>query len=250
MTIKLKVPSRWSELTQKDLEYFTRLLLKNTPESDLMTLCFLKFAGLKLIKKTIPDSEGLLFIFKKKGLPRFTMNSDQTSGCVNKLTYLIQDVTLFPLPGQIKQYIPYDYRLFDVNLEQYLLLDSAYQGYLQTNDITALNRMMAVMYHLPEEQWNVEQLKNREKRFKRIPLFRKYIICLWFSGLKKWIIDKYYYVFNTSESSMQSHPDEIVMQLLSALNEGNITLNKSILATGVHEALFELNRKIEQSRNV
>lgn len=76
MTVELKVPARWSELTQNDLEYFTRILLKNVAETELMTLCFLKFTGLKLIKKTIPDEQGLLYIFKKKGSPRFTMDAD------------------------------------------------------------------------------------------------------------------------------------------------------------------------------
>jgi hypothetical protein len=250
MTIDIKVPVKWNDLTIKHIEYFSKMMLKKLTDTEIMTLCFLKFSGLKLIKKAILDKEGYQYIFKKKGFPRFIMDADQATTCIYKMDYLVQDVSLFELPARIKKYDAYDYRLYDVSLEQYLLLDSYFQAFIFNNDISYLNRMLAVMYHMPGEKWNVDLIAQWEKRFKRVPLFRKYIIFLWFSGLKKWIQEKYFYVFNSGDDTGSPSPDEIVLQLLSALNDGDITHNKEILATNVHEALFELNRKIEQSKNV
>jgi len=251
MKVELTVPVKWSELTVKQVEYFSRMMLKELTETEVMTLCFLKFSGLKLIKKAIHYKAGYLYIFKKKGFPRFTMDADLATTCIAKMTFLINDISLFALPVSIKKYEAYDYRMFDVNLEQYLLLDSYYQAFLAGKETHYLNKMLAVMYHLPGEKWDNEKLPVWEKRFKRQPLFRKYIIFLWFTGFKKWIMERYWYVFNQgNEISSQPTPDEIVLQLLSALNEGDITHNKEILATSVHEAFFELNRKIEQSKNV
>jgi len=247
--INLTVPVKWSELSIKQVEYFSKMLLKRMTEIELMTLCFLKFSGLKLIKKAIKDEAGYLYIFKKKGYPRFTMDADQATSCISKMEFLVKEVLLFQLPAKIKKYNSYDYRMFDVCLEQYLLLESFYQAFLSTDDETYLNKMIAIMYHLKEEKWDVDLLPTWEKRFKRIPVFRKYVIFLWYSGVKKWIIEKYYYVFSSGDDS-KSNPDEIILNLISALNDGDITHNKEILATNVHEALFELNRKIEQSRNV
>lgn len=251
MTINLTVPVKWSELTIKQLEYFSKMILKELSETELMTLCFLKFSGLKLIKKAIPDKTGYLYIFKKKGFPRFTMDADQATSCIFKMDFLVKDVSLFQLPAKIKRYQVYDYRMFDVNLEQYLLLDSYYQAFLSSKEVNYLNKMLAVMYHKPGEKWDNEKLPEWEKRFKRVPVFRKYLIFLWFSGLKKWFMEKYWFVFNSGDDTGAAPaPDEIVLQLISALNEGDITHNKEILATNIHEAFFELNRKIEQSINV
>jgi len=249
MTINLTVPVKWSELSIKQVEYFSKMLLKELSETELMTLCFLKFSGLKLIKKAIKERTGYQYIFKKKGQSRFLMDADQATSCISKMEFMVKEVSLFRLSEKIKKYVSYDFRMYDVCLEQYLLLESFYQAFLSTNDTAYLNKMLAIMYHLKEEKWNVDLLPVWERRFKRVPLFRKYVIFLWYSGVKKWIIDKYYYVFSGSDDS-KSNPDEIILNLISALNDGDITHNKEILATNIHEALFELNRKIEQSRNV
>jgi len=129
MTIDLTVPVKWSDLTIKQVEYFSKMFLKQMSETEIMTLCFLKFSGLKLIKKAVKETTGYQYIFKKRGHPRFMMDADQATSCISKMEFLVKDVSLFHLPLKIKGYRCYDYRLFDVTLEQFLLLESFFSDF-------------------------------------------------------------------------------------------------------------------------
>lgn len=251
-TIELTVPVKWMDLSSKQLEFLAKLLIKGADETEVMTRCFIEFSGLKLIKKIpVEIDHELNYIFKKKGYQRFLLDVDRATGMIQKMDYLINKAELFRLPERIKKYVPVNYSMYGVSLEQYILLDQHYARFIETKDPDLLTRMLAIVYHNPDEKWGDKKLDEMSRRFKRVPLFRKYIIFLWFTGVKAWFVEKYWFVFNSSESSSSDQPaDEIIMGLVSALNEGNITLNESILQTDVHQVMFELNRKIERSKDV
>jgi hypothetical protein len=248
MKVDITVPVKWTELTQANLEFLTKLILNEVSEVELMTRCFLKFADMKLLKKDPVNVDGdLCYIYKKKGYQNFMLDVDRATDCIERMRFLVKDVTLFRLPEKLKNYVPVDFRLYSVSLEEYLLLDQFYAAYSKAGDPEWLDKMMAIAYRKKGEAWNNEKLKLRAQRFRRMPVFRKYIIYLWFTGLKTWFMSKYWFVYNQPEGNSNIPPDEEVMGLLSVLNGGNITLNKQILATSVHEVMFEINLKIEKS---
>lgn len=250
-TIELTVPVTWMELSTKQLEFLSKLLIKGADETEIMTRCFIEFSGLKLIKKApVEIDHELNYIFKKKGSQRFPLDVDRATWLIEKMNYLVNKAELFKLPERIKKYVPVNFSMYGVTLEQYILLDQHYARFLDTKDPDMLTRMVAIVYHKPDEKWGTKKLDQLVKRFKRVPLFRKYIVFLWFTAIKAWFIQKYWFVFNSAESSSDQPADEIIMGLVSALNEGNITLNETILQTDVHQVMFELNRKIERSKDV
>lgn len=248
MKVDITVPVKWTELTQLQLEFLTRLILKGVSETELMTRCFLKFADMKLVKKDPVKVDGeLCYLYKKKGYKNFLLDVDRATDCIERMRFLVKDVTLFRLPEKLKNCVPVDFRLYSVSLEEYLLLDQFYAAYSKTTDPEWLDKMMAIAYRKKGETWNNEKLKLWAWRFRRMPVFRKYIIYLWFTGLKTWFMSKYWFVYNQPEGNANIPPDEEVMGLLSVLNNGNITLNKQILTTSVHEVMFEINHIIEKS---
>jgi hypothetical protein len=250
-TIQLSVPTKWQELTAKQVEFFALMLTRGHSEIEVMTRCFLKFAGLKLIKKDpVPDGSDLFYLFKKPGYRRFFLDVDRATGAIERMRFLVNEVSLFRLPERIKKYVPVDFRLYGVSLEEYILLDQYYIEYTKSKDVVWLDRMMAIVYRLYKETWNIDKHEKWTNRFKRIPLARKYVIYLWYTGLKAWFMHKYWFIYNQPEVHDDTPADEIIMGLISALNEGNVTLNDKVKATPIHEVLYELNKKIERATNV
>ena len=74
-------------------------------------------------------------------------------------------------------------------------------------------------------------------------------VLLWFSGAKRYLQKKYPYVFSTDETGAPVTPgDELMLGMLSSLNEGRIADNEKIRQADVHEVLYELNLKIKNSK--
>lgn len=253
MKIELTVPKGWSELTHSNLEYFSRLLLAGVNEVELLTRCFIQFSGLKLLHKdpTLIDDQ-LYYLFKYQKGSRFLLDVDRFAAMVSKIDYLVKEVHFFQNPERIGRYSGCNSMLYGVSLGEYLVADSYYSDYSLTHNEQSLDNMLAIFYRDRSESWDEgHNLEKWTRRFKRIPLHRKYIVYLWYTGVKAWLIDKYPYIFSGEANSQLSTPaDEVVMGMLSSLNDGDITHNPQIKATEVHEVLFELNKRIETSQSI
>lgn len=249
--IEITVPETWQKLTGDQLEYVSKLLLQGVSETELLTRCFLRFAGMKLLKKDpVNEGENLSYLFQKKGYKRFWLDVERFGIGTERMKFLAGEPSLFRLPVLMKKYRPVDWRLYSVSLEEYLLIDRYYKEYINTRNMVHLDTVLAIIYRLPGEKWDSGKLERWKRRFRRMPAHKKHIAYMWFTGLKVWFINKYWYAYNSSSGGYENTPaDEEVLSLVSALNDGNVTLNKQILETGVHEVLYEINQKIERASN-
>ncbi|KAF0200635.1 MAG: hypothetical protein FD170_3384 [Bacteroidetes bacterium] len=249
-TVSITIPQGWEKLSTENLEYLSKLIISEASETEIMIRCFLKFAGMKIIKKDpVVVGSDLCYLFRKKGYKNFLFDIERAAFAAEKMRFLVNPPTLFRLPERVKNYVPIDWRLFSVSLEEYLLLDQYYNEFLKTRKASDLDVMMAIVYKPKGEKFDVSILAKLANRFKKVPLYRKYIVYLWFTAVKAWFINKYWFAFNRSSGGGESTPDEMVLGILSALNGGNVTLNKEILATSVHEVLYEINQLIERTEN-
>ncbi|HNX87708.1 MAG TPA: hypothetical protein PKH58_01385 [Paludibacteraceae bacterium] len=253
-TINLQAPKAWNELSGSQLNFIARQLIRKAEAAEIMVNCFLQFTGLS-IKKKYPyqDNNGVWYRFRKRGVGSFDLDADRFTWLAKKLEWITDDISLFHNPKRILWFTGCNYKMYGVSFERWFLLDQYYGAYCHSRDQESLNKMIAVCYRRKGEAW--DDGKNMDKRawlFRFVPLYRKYVVFLWYTSLKKYLSFKYPHVFSSDSGGVTVKPsaNELIMGITSALNDGNITLNPQIRKTDVHEVLFELNRKIESSLKI
>ena len=251
-TINLTSPKGWHELTPEQLLLISGLYLLQLPETDFLVNALIGLTELTPIQhKVFADDDKLMFAFKTPGEKPFFVESEKTHEMATRLKWLLDPPGLCT-PPDLGKYIPVNNRLFGVPLEQYLLADLHYIQFANTQDRLILDKFAAALYRSNEdEQWNDQAWKKRIPHFSLMSLAELNTVFIWFTGVKAFIMAKYPYVFPASAStgSAAGAPDEQILQLLANLNGGDVTRNRLIMETHVHEVLFELNLKIENSQN-
>jgi len=255
--LNITLPGSWAELSEKQLYFVSKLLYMEVPELELLTRCFLEFAGITILSKdpeiviTDDATEGeLCYWFKKSGTGRFYLDVDMATTLIHHLDFLVTEITLFKNPAKIGKYAGCNFKLYGISLEEWLVVDQMYIGYAKTRRVEFLDNMLAVLYHLPGEKWDEQtNLATRAARFKSMPEYTRYIVFLWYTSCKLWLKGKYFYLFDSSDTGDASQSaNDYVMSLISSLNEGNVANNPQIKHTPCHEVFYELNRKIEKAK--
>lgn len=254
-TINLTSPQGWNELTPGQLLLVSGLFLQasdgDLAEPEFLTRALIGLTGLIPVPHKVETAEaGLLFSFRAPGEKPFQVSSAEIHEMATRLKWLLEPPGLCT-PPNLLEYIPVNNRLFGVPLEQYLLADAHYIRFAKTKDRSILDKFVAALYRDNEDQpWSNQAWKQRIHQFASLGLTELYSVFIWFTGVKAYIVAKYPYIFPTSTGSVgESDTNEQILQLLSSLNGGDVTRNRLIMETHVHEVLFELNLKIEQSQN-
>jgi hypothetical protein len=250
--IELKVPTSFGDCTSRQLEFLSRLLLLELPAADIKVRCFLSFTGLVLVKSNPALVDGLLcYHFRHKLHGDFILDTDRFADMISRLNWIDQPVTLFDLPQKIGSAQACNSRLYGLQLDAWLMLDLLYGRFAQTKDPELLDQLLAVVYTRTGELFEEgKHIARHARRFKGVAHWKKHLVFLWYTAVKLWLMQKYYYVFAGSGSGADTPVDELIMGLISSLNEGNVANNMVIKTTDVHEVLFELNRKIEYSKSL
>jgi len=245
--IELTLPKGWNELKKGELETVAGYLLRHRNRPQLLTRCFLLFSGWKIIRwdRMMGLEQGYVY-FQKKGEPVFRLDPDVFTGLAKKLEWIVKEYTLPSYVPRIRGLETPNLILYKTTLEQYLMADNFYIRFINRGDFKDLDRMIAALFCQ-----NIADI-DLDKRTRRVARSKKKVrlaVFIWFSGLKCWMRDKYPYIFSGIDQESGQTPDQAILGLLSALNGGDITKNKTILSTGVHEALYELNQKMEHSKS-
>lgn len=245
--------SGWDKLTEKQLLIIARLMAQPKYEKSLVTKAFLAINGMRVKKGYVitktDDHVYKSYKFQKNGKRIFLISANIFASMVKKFDWLDEDITLFRCLSRIGRFKASDYRLFDTTLEQFLFADNLYNAFLSTGRYSFLRQLTAVYYHRQKEKYDSSKIARRSRRFlftKRVNIYATY---LWFTGIKRWIMDRYPYIFNQSGSGEVTSPDQSILEILSALNQGDITRNTQILKSHIHEALHQLNIMAENSKN-
>lgn len=252
--IPLYSVSGWDKLAEKQLIDVSRIALQSNTEKSFAIKVFLKLNEVRLLPgyaaiKT--DSEHIFksYIFKKKGKKSFTISANLLATMIKKFDWLEGDITLFRPLKKIGAYPATEHRLYNITLEQFLFAENLYNAYTNTRSRNDLIKFVSVFYYPKGEEFEAGKTAKRKRRFLLTQTEKLFTVYLWYTGVKRWIMGKYPNVFNGERSS--TPPDESILNLLSALNGGDITKNETILKTHVHEALFQLNLMAQkQSKNV
>lgn len=249
--VNLKSPQGWHELTPEQLLMVSELYLQQYSETEFLTRALIGFTGLVPEPHTIEVAElELVFSFRTPDENPFQITAAQMHDLASRLKWLL-DAPGLCTPPALGKYIPVNNRLYGVPLEQYLLADTHYIRFAKTQDRSVLDKFAASLYrHNENELWSDKAWKNRTPEFSKLSMAELNAVFIWFTGVKSFIMAKYPAVFQASTSGgPEPAPDEQILQLLASLNGGDVTRNRLIMDTHVHEVLFELNLKIEQQTN-
>nr|WP_321357179.1 hypothetical protein [uncultured Draconibacterium sp.] len=235
LRIDLSLPKKWQDIKGKELVKLARIFLKRMEKPDFLIRCFLVFSGWKVLQWRDFFDEGKHQFWFKSGKKKFYIDSGLFHTLVSTLNFLCEKIELPAGNPQIKGYKACNHKLYNVSLETFLEADNFFNAFASTGKGVFLNKLFRTLY-----------TKKRRLLLHRATRYEKYAVFLWFSGIKNFMVNKYPYLF-AEGNGVEADPEEAILNLLSALNDGKPHDNERIFRTHVHECFYELNFKIENA---
>lgn len=229
------------------LEEIAKIFILFQDKSEILTHCFLLFTGWKVIKwRFWLSGNDNYFFFKKDRRKIFCITGDVFTGLVNKIKWITEGFWITSYVPPIEGFITPHILLYSCTVEQFITADNFYNLFIKNSEPKYLNNMLACLY---TDSFKNLDLDFAATRMGRREYYRRFAAFLWFSGVKTWLRDKYPFIFTGSNDTGITEHDATVMNLLSALNGGDITKNDNILKSSMHMAFYELNQKVELSKD-
>ena len=232
--IDLTLPSGWNKLTEKQLFEVSKAFLVNKGENYLLTQCFMILIGLKMKKGIAAEDGEFVFTFYKKGVDPFQLNMQTLTPMVKKLEWLTKDLQPLGLLPRLLRFKGCNYKLYKVDLERYLRMDTNFRAFSFTGQKKYFHKFLSVVYNKPRFLFHL------------VPVYKKQAALFWFSGVKPMLKQKYPYIWPETSDGENSSDEEVVFSIMASLNSGDITRNKAVLKSHVHEAFYQLNLMVQQ----
>lgn len=245
-SLNINLPRNWGELTSAQVSRVAYYLHSQVTETDFLVQLGIEFSGLKPHGTTITDSGDVAYVYYDRKIGNIVLTAEHLSAIVDFLSWATKDTGPMVAPS-LDGYRTPDDALYGITLEQFVTADTACSAYVRTQDLGALRFMCATLY--PRKRFDPSRISADAARLKFIPIWNLEAVLLWFSGVKKLLSNKYSYVFsNDGGDGASTTGEEIMLGLLSSLNEGRVVDNGLIKTIDVHEALFQLNQNIKANQ--
>ena len=234
-TIDIKLPTRWEDLTQKQLRYLFGLIAQGYSIDEVRTFCLFRWN-----KITILHRYGDNGYMCKKGKQRFAITALQVAQAIVALDW-IKTLPATPIRleriGRLRA-IAADFQ--EVPFETFIICDNLYQGYISTQDDKLLDEMA---HHLYRSKYF--SLIIRLSPADRINVF------YWFASLKAMFSREFRNFLQpaTSDNANLLNSDRSQYEILTAavnaqiraLTKGDVTKESEVLALDTWRALTELD---------
>jgi hypothetical protein len=236
MKIDLTLPSGWHQVAGRNLTGLAKLFLHHREKPDFLIRSFFLFSGWKPLRRPEFILDGKKQFWFKKEKQKFYIDADVFISIVKNLEWITEGISLPAGLPVVSGFKNVNYKLYNVPLETFLEAENFYNAYVQTGKFSFINKLFYLFY-------------TRKKLLAWPSKAEKYAVFIWFTGIKGFLASKYPYIFsNSSGATGAVSPEETILNLLSSLNQGDVTANKEIFKTHVHECFHELNLKIEHAQ--
>lgn len=232
ITIDLKEPNGWEELTDNQLRYVFGLIVQGYSGPEIKTYCLIRWSGMQVLYKY---GNGWMCKFADD---KFVVTAQQINAAIGSLNWLDK---LPPMPIRIKKIgrhnaLPANFQ--EVPFETFIICDNLYQGYLTTKQDKLLANMAAFLYESND-------LKTNEAE--RLSVF------YWFASLKELLASEFSNLFKPAiipqsdgnlfrqEVRQYNLLKDAVNAQIRALTKGDVTKEKEVLAIDTWRALTELD---------
>ena len=235
ISIDLKLPKKWEDLTDKQLRYVFTLLAQGFTATEVKAYCLCRWAGLKVLHRY-----GNLWAYKHDGL-QVVLAAEQVERATHALDWLDNVPTLPVRLAKIGSHRAIDAQFQGVPFETFIVCDNLYQGYLATKQDNLLDELAAHLY-------DTQRIKLDEAE--RVSVF------YWFASLKTFfakVFKHFFQPFSNENDNMfeqsQSQYEQIqnaVNAQIRALTKGDITKETKVLSLDTWRALTELDAQAHE----
>ena len=244
--LPVSLPCGWDALTGEQVARVVYFRSLNLPQTEYLVRLAAEFADLKPRGSRVAESGEIRYLFYHRSKGNVVLSSSHVASLAYALKWTMEEPELMEAPPIDGCRTP-DSQINEVSLERFITADTAFGAYLRQKDVGALRILVATLYL--RKDFDPDRLEKEAERLKYIPLWRLEAVFLWWIGVKKMLCKKYPFVFSKDDSPGPVTPgDEILMGILSSLNDGRVADNERIKRIDVHEALYELNLQIKRSK--
>lgn len=232
ITIDLKSPKGWDELSDNQLRYVFGLIAQGLTAPELKTYCLIRWSGMQVLHKY---GRGWMCRFADD---EFVVTAEQVNAAIGSLNWLDK---MPAMPVRIEKIgkhraLPADFQ--EVPFETFIICDNLYQGYLSTKNEKLLEYMAAHLY-----ESNDLKLTDAE----RLNMF------YWFASVKAYLAHEFSHLFtpiitiDRDRNMFKPMVEEYIMlkdavnAQIRALTKGDVTKEKEVLAIDTWRALTELD---------
>ena len=243
--LPLTLPTGWGDLTGQQVLRIAYYFSLGVTEPEMLLRLGAEFSDLKPRGTRQRDGE-IMYMYYHRTHGNVLLNAEHMAAIASALKWVVGDPGPMQAPP-LDGYTTPDSRFYGITLEQYMTAEAACGAYLRTKNPHALRMLTASLY--PRRLFDPDRLEKEAGRLSYLPVWQLSAVLLWFCGAKQALMKKYPYVFSTSEGEAPALPgDEVLLGLLSSLNDGRVADNDAIKRLDVHEAFYELNLKIKNSQ--
>lgn len=244
--LNITLPTKWSELTAAQVSRVAYYLSLGLTETEYLVRLGTELADLKPRGSRVTAQGDIVYQYYHRDRGNVILTAEHVAAITQVLKWTMEAPAPMAAPV-LEGYKTPDSALYGITLEQFLTADCAYAAYIRLKDPEPLRVLVASLY--VRHVFDPEKLRSEAARMKFLPSWNLQAVFLWFIGAKQLLADKFPYVFSGDGSNGATVPgDELLLGLLSSLNDGRIVDNDKLKQTDIYEVFFELNLKIKTSK--
>jgi hypothetical protein len=232
MTINLKTPTSWKELTTEQLREVVELALMGLHREEYLLVLFCKFANVVMVIGSSTDSEAVKNRFRDSEGQEFELEDWQVAEFCGRLSFVLDE----QMPMEVAWPWKWDRHLLATSFGDWFHADAQMLGFALDGNPERLKGAMKDLGDPPEtlEPSDIT------------------LLLRWYECFKDYLQQTYPLVFQKAEPGANSPttPIEARQNIMLMLNEGHPQDNEAIEKTNVHDVLAALQHKIEYAKQI
>ena len=243
-TLDVTIPTSWEELTDSQLKMFYRVMAAGIDTMTAKVRIAFTGSGLALIGQ-LQDMSGWL-VGRQEGKKKqvYKLTTLQVAQMVERLRFLDEMPAMPVRPAKIarRKAVAADFE--GVPFQDFLFVESCYQGYLKTENPSFLDEMTNALLNCRRRLSNEERMA----------------VFFWVTGLKQYLAVRYPDLFKPADEAADGNllgapnpADKVgdsINAMLRALTGGDPTKEELVLALDTHRALTELDAQARESAEI
>lgn len=244
--LNITLPRSWRELTPAQVSRVAYYLALGIEEAECLVRLGVEFADLKPRGSRVTDHGDIVYCYYHRTAGNVLLTAEQVAVIAEAMRWVTGEPE--PMAAPLLDGLPApDDQLYGLTFEQFVTADAACTAYVRTKNPEAL-RMMCAAFYPKSGKFDQDKVEAEARRISYLPAWQLEAVVLWFIGAKKLLMQKYPALYaGAGEDGPSASGGEVLLGLLSSLNEGRVVDNEKIKATELHEVFYELNRRIREA---
>lgn len=242
--LKITLPGSWTELTNRQLIYVSRLWMAGYSETEFLLKALMALTGLKIVGEKKGDIDGAHW-FRHPSLKRsFIVDAGTMATMLDKCRFLLETDEVNPV-RRIGLAKARHYRLYDASFEEYLMAENYYFAFTETKKTEHMDNLIACLYRMPWQRWDAAKIRQRARQFAGVDPAVKNAVFLWYVGFRAYVPKRCKTLFQAkgSGSGKPFNPRNYINGMVHQLSNGDITIKDRLLTRPCWDALDELEQR-------